>query len=177
MQHSRFRRIATGGALALIATLPLTACGEPSLSPRPAQTATTPSAPTPSAVAGAGSPEPTVPSQPAGPKPASTTRAAAPKTSKPTSTKSSDTCLGAVRYDLDLQNTELALIKSMCLHTGGILRLKGIGPGLVTATPESLVSQTYEAGIVDLRFVRTGTVTVTIPQDEQTYTITVVVIA
>jgi hypothetical protein len=39
------------------------------------------------------------------------------------------------------------------------------------------VSQNYEAGVVDLRFVRPGTVTVSIPQDEQTYTITVVVVS
>ena len=39
------------------------------------------------------------------------------------------------------------------------------------------MSQSYEAGVVDLRFVRPGTVTVTIPQDEQTYTITVVVVS
>jgi hypothetical protein len=89
---------------------------------------------------------------------------------------SSDNCLGAVRYTLDLQSTELEMIKSMCFHTGGTLRLQGIGPGLVTATPEDLVSQHYEAGVVDLRLVRAGTVTVTIPQDERTYEITVVVV-
>jgi hypothetical protein len=64
----------------------------------------------------------------------------------------------------------------MCFHTGGVLRLQGIGPGLVTATPTALVSQNYEAGVVDLRFIEDGTVTVTIPQDEKTYTIKVVVI-
>ena len=51
----------------------------------------------------------------------------------------------------------------------------GIGPGLVTAEPESLVSRYYEAGVEDIRFVRPGTVTVTIPQDTETHTITVVV--
>ncbi|MEU8616155.1 hypothetical protein AB0C29_50050 [Actinoplanes sp. NPDC048791] len=96
---------------------------------------------------------------------------------EPTSTQPTATCYGAVRHDLDLHNTVLDLIKSMCFHTGGVLRLQGIGPGLVTAVPGSLVSRNYEAGVVDLRFVRPGTVTVRIPQDEQTYTITVVVIS
>ncbi|MEU4222501.1 hypothetical protein [Actinoplanes sp. NPDC026623] len=81
-----------------------------------------------------------------------------------------------MRYSLDLQSTEIELIRSMCFHIGGTLRLQGIGPGLVTATPERLVSQSYEAGVVDVRFVRAGTVTVTVPQEEQTYEIMVVVV-
>ena len=54
-----------------------------------------------------------------------------------------------------------------------------IGPDTFTfiAGPCAVEShqQTYEAAVVDVRFVRPGTVTVTIPQDEQTYTIEVVV--
>ena len=83
--------------------------------------------------------------------------------------------MGAIRYDLDLQNTELALLTSMCFATGAVLRVQGIGPGELTAEPADLVSQQYEGGVVDIRFVRPGTVTVTIPQNGQTYTITVVV--
>jgi hypothetical protein len=71
----------------------------------------------------------------------------------------------------------LDLVKSMCFRNGGILRLQGIGPGLVTAAPANLVSQSYEGGVVDLRFIRPGTVNVSIPQDEQTYTIAVVVVS
>jgi hypothetical protein len=84
--------------------------------------------------------------------------------------------MGAIRYDLDLRATELALIRSMCFQVGAILRLQGTGPGLVTAEPESLVTQNYAAGVEDIHFVRVGTVTVTIPREEQTYLITVVVI-
>ena len=40
-----------------------------------------------------------------------------------------------------------------------------------------MAKQSYEAGVVDLRFVRPGTATVTIPQEDQTHTITVVVIS
>jgi len=175
MRHSKFRQIAAAGALALTATIPLTACGDPSVSPRPAEVAEneaiaapnpTPDT-TPSASGRAGKAEPGVARQPARLRPNSP---------KPTATKPTGTCYGAVRHDLDLRNTVLDLVKSMCFHAGGILRLQGIGPGLVTATPESLVSRSYEAGVVDLRFVRPGTVTVTIPQDEHTYTITVVVV-
>ena len=70
-----------------------------------------------------------------------------------------------MRYDLDVQNTVLDLVRSMCFHTGGVLRLKGIGPGLVTSQPASVVSQSYEAGVVDLRFIRSGTATVDHPAE------------
>jgi hypothetical protein len=158
-----------------MAAAPLAACGADPLSPLPVQAAapaTTASAP-PSTVARPGNSPPRVAASPAAGNPGhTTTKPAQPPTTKPTST-----CYGAVRHDLDLQNTELALVRAMCFRVGGVLRLQGIGPGLVTAEPASLVSQNYEAGVVDLRFVRTGTVTVSIPQDEQTYPITVVVIS
>lgn len=107
-----------------------------------------------------------------------------PTTLKPTRTRttgpgpgptSDPACLGAVQYDIDLQNTVLDLQKTMCFHTGGILRLYRIGPGLVESGPPSVVSGSYEAAIVTLRFVRPGTATVTVPQEDQTHTITVVV--
>ena len=188
MFYTKFRHIATAGALALIATVPLTACGDPSVSPRPAQAAGNESAvpgqtagTTPIAPARAGNAHADTARQPAGRKPANTKTVkpapTTPSTHKPATTKPTGTCYGAVRHDLDLHNNELALVKSMCFHTGGVLRLQGIGPGLVTATPGSLVSSNYEGGVVDLRFVRPGTVTVTIPQDEQAYTITVVVVS
>jgi hypothetical protein len=161
--------------LALITLVPLAACGSTdSLRPLPAEAAQASVSPswTPpgTSAAPAGSPPRTAKPPPA------TSRPKPPGTSRPTSTRPASACLGAVRYDLDLQNTVLDLIRSMCFHTGGVLRLQGIGPGLVTATPTALVSQSYEAGVVDLRFVNAGTVTVRIPQDERTYTITVVVI-
>jgi hypothetical protein len=174
MYRPTFRRIAVVGALALMAAAPLAACGADTLSPLPVQAAapaTTVSAP-PSAATRPGSSPPRVAAPPAAGNPAHTTKPTRPPTTKPTST-----CYGAVRHDLDLRSTELALVRSMCFRVGGVLRLQGIGPGLVTAEPASLVSQNYEAGVVDLRFVRTGTVTVSIPQDQQTYTITVVVIS
>jgi hypothetical protein len=110
------------------------------------------------------------------PTPAAPTSAApTPTPAAPTATGPPSSCQGAVRYDLDLADTELALIESLCFATGAVLRLQGIGPGLVTAEPAELVSSSYAAGVVDLRFVRPGTVLVGIPRDEQTYQITVVV--
>jgi hypothetical protein len=47
----------------------------------------------------------------------------------------------------------------------------------VTATPTSVAKQSYAAGVVDVRFVRAGTATINIPQEDQTHTITVVVIS
>jgi hypothetical protein len=178
MPRPSIRHLLAAGALALIATAPLAACRADSVSPLPVEVAdtvrpaTATANPTPS-----GTPKapPTGVSPPHTARPPTGTRPTKTKTVKPTHTKPTSSCLGAVRYDLDLHNTVLDLIKSMCFHTGGVLRLQGIGPGLVTATPESLVSQNYEGGVVDLRFIRPGTVTVTIPQDERTYTITVVV--
>ncbi|BCL16876.1 hypothetical protein GCM10017556_46150 [Micromonospora sagamiensis] len=85
------------------------------------------------------------------------------------------TCHGAVRYDLVLAETELALLTSLCFATGGVLRIIGIGPGEVTVDREDLVSRSYEGGVVDVRFVRPGTVVVRIPQGGTTYPITVVV--
>jgi hypothetical protein len=177
MHRISIRHLAALGALALIAVAPVAACGSDPVSPLPAHAAGQPSTGTPSQTPTAtptastppGHAPPTVNNPPAGSKP---TKANTPRPTTPT-----PVCMGAIRYDLDLRNNELALIKSMCFHTGAVLRLQGIGPGLLTAEPASLVSQNYEAGVVDIRFVRPGTVTVTIPQDEQTYTITVVVIS
>lgn len=183
MQHSKFRHIAAAGALALIATVPMAACGGRSVSPLPVQAAdddrvaapSQASSTDPRASSPVGSSPPGVASAPTGAGPTKT-KTVKPDPTRPTSTRPVSSCLGAVRYDLDLRNTVLDLVKSLCFHTGGVLRLQGIGPGLVTATPESLRAYSYEAGVVDLRFLRPGTVTVTIPQDEKTYTIHVVVI-
>jgi hypothetical protein len=184
MRHPTFRHLATAGALALIAAAPLAACGAEPLAPLPAQAAsaeptdTASHAPAvrPSASATTGSSPPRVAAPPAGQQPAPARPK--PKTTKKTPRPSSpSTCFGAVQHDLDLQNTVLDLQQTMCFHTGGVLRLQGIGPGLVTATPSSVVSSNYEGAVVDLRFIRPGTATVTIPQDEQTHTITVVVVS
>jgi hypothetical protein len=193
MPDLRLRRIVAAGTLALIAAVPPAACGNPSVSPRPAQAAdgqtsaassrapTTAPTTAPTASAPVGDRQPGVARQPVRPRPVkpATDRPGTvrPATVEPTSTEPTGTCYGAVRYDLDLRNTVLDLVTSMCFHTGGVLRLQGIGPGLVTATPESLVSRSYEAGVVNVRFVRPGTVTVSIPQDEQVNTITVVVVS
>jgi hypothetical protein len=179
MRTFQIRRVAATAALALMAAASLAACGADSVSPLPVEAAETATS-----VAASPSPSPT-------PTPSASVASASPRSSpttrpRPTKTKvkttratpkATSTCYGAVRHDIDLQNTELALIRSMCFHAGGVLRLKGIGPGLVTATPESLVDPNYEGGVVDLRFLRAGTVTVKIPQEEQTYTITVVVVS
>jgi hypothetical protein len=183
MRTSRFRHVATVGALALIGTAPLAACAAEPLAPLPAQAAS--AGPTGTAGHSQAVPPPGTPattgSSPPGVAGFATRPAPAPAGTRPPTRatprpSASSSCFGAVRYDLDLQSTVLDLQTSMCFHTGGVLRLKGIGPGLVTSTPAALRSQSYEAGVQDIRFLRPGTVTVTIPQDEQTYTITVVVV-
>ncbi len=186
MRRCPFRPLAAAGAAALIVTSSLAACGAQPISPRPATSASTSA----SVHTGLGGVEPSIapsveftvePSatrQSTRPTPArSRSRTPRPAPSSPASTGPIDTCFGAERHDLDLNTTELALVKSMCFGTGGVLRLQGIGPGLVTSAPEELVSESYAGGVVDIRFVRAGTVTVTIPKEEQTYTITVVVVS
>lgn len=174
-------------ALTLLLTVPLTGCGNDALTPLPiraasAQPATAPTTVPPRAVptTSPAPPRGVPPATPAAPARTTTRPPPRPTASStrtpPPSSSAPATCYGAVRHTIDLQNTELAAQRSMCFQAGGELRLQGIGPGLVTATPESLVDQNYAGGVVDLRFLRPGTVTVTIPQETETYTIEVVVI-
>ncbi len=168
--------------LAVVLAAAVTACGggDVPVSPLPVQPPPVATAPTPEPSA----PAPTSASPPSttrGPVAAPTSRRPAPTT--PTRTPAAtgsptgrpDSCLGAIRYDLVLAETELALVTSLCFATGAVLRIIGIGPGEVTVDREDLVSRSYEAGVVDIRFVRPGTVTVLIPQEGTTYPITVVV--
>jgi hypothetical protein len=178
MHRPTIRQTAAVTTLALLAAAPLAACGGDPVAPLPAEAAQPAASATadPSLTVQPGASATQRSTPPRGTAPPAV-RPAKPTSTRPTSTKTPSTCLGAVRYDLDLQNTVLDLVRSMCFHTGGVLRLKGIGPGLVTSQPSSVVSQSYEAGVVDLRFIRPGTATVTIPQNEQTHTITVVVVS
>jgi hypothetical protein len=157
-------------ALALIASV--AGCGGDPLTPLPVQAASAGPAAVPSgspaAKTGTGTSPPASIRPPAVVKPTRT------RTPKPRPTSES-ACFGAIQYDIDVSKDVLDLHKSMCFHTGGILRLKNIGPGLVEQEPDSVVSGSYEAGIVTLRFIRPGTATVTVPQEDQTHTITVVV--
>lgn len=87
----------------------------------------------------------------------------------------SSSCLGAVRRELDLRTTELSLVQSMCFSVGGVLSVRGIGPGEISIEPDNLVSGFYEGGVTVVRFVRPGTVTVSIPENGRRHEIVVVV--
>ncbi|MER7460121.1 hypothetical protein [Micromonospora sp. NPDC126480] len=185
------RRITAGRALpgrrllalvlapALVA--PLTACGDGGpVAPLPvrAPVPTTPAVPAPVTT-----PPPSTATTPATVAPTVRVPAAAPTSPRPTRgtpspspSRPPDACLGPVRYDVVLAETELALLRSLCFATGGVLRLIGIGPGEVSVDREDLVSGSYEAGVVDIRFVRAGTVVVTIPQNGTDHRVTVVVV-
>ncbi|MEH0825520.1 MULTISPECIES: hypothetical protein [unclassified Micromonospora] len=170
------RRWAAPVAVGLLVAV--AACGQtpvaplPVRPPAPAATPPTSAAPAPSSPPGpatlAATPRPPVPLPPA------PTRSRGTRTPSPSPRSSA--CLGPVRYDLDLAETEVALLKSLCLAAGGVLRIQGIGPGEVTVDREDLVSRNYEAGVVDIRFLRAGTVGVTIPQGGESHTVTVVVV-
>ncbi|MEW2332714.1 hypothetical protein AB0880_33585 [Micromonospora chersina] len=169
------RRAAARTALAVLAVLVgASACADRSVSPLPVR----PPTPATSTVGAAASPTSAAPGTSTATPPRRSPAPPRSRTARPTPSTSTapSACLGAVRYDLVLAETELALLKSLCFATGGVLRIRGIGPGLVTVDRADLVSRDYEAGVVDIRFVRTGTVVVTIPQDGRTYPITVVVV-
>ncbi|MEV4489352.1 hypothetical protein AB0K04_04455 [Micromonospora coxensis] len=164
-------------AAALVLLVPLAACGQRPVAPLPVLPptagATGPAAPATTASA----PGPTTPATlaatrrpPAPVRPGPTRRG----TPTPSPTPRPSACLGPVRYDLVLADTELSQFTSLCLTVGGVLRIQGIGPGEVTVDREELVSRHYEAGVVDVRFVRAGTVGVRIPDDGVTHTVTVV---
>ncbi|MFJ5542437.1 hypothetical protein [Micromonospora chalcea] len=185
MREPPRRRAATAATLALLAGTP--ACADRPVSPLPARPPVTSAAAAPSATASPPGPTPapavsgvTAPPGAAPPsRPIRVRPPAAPRTTRPTPpvrTTPPAACLGPVRYDLVLAETELALLKSLCLAAGGVLRIQGIGPGEATVDREDLVSRNYEAGVVDIRFVRTGTVVVTIPQNGRAYPVTVVVV-
>jgi hypothetical protein len=160
--------------LAVAVLLMVPGCAGEPLAPLPVQV-TGPSTATPTPSSTSGRPPLTTTAVTTAPATRATGRPTRP--APPPAEPSADTaCLGAVRYEIDLQETVLDLITSLCFRVGGVLRLRGIGPGLVTATPADLVAQSYEAGVVDLRFLRPGTVTVGIPQEDRTHTIEVVVI-
>ncbi|MEV4543605.1 hypothetical protein [Micromonospora echinaurantiaca] len=177
----RRRPIAVAALMAVVAGV--TGCGgDAPVSPLPVQ-------PPPPVAAGSTTPPgplagtPSIPATPPGPSTvAPPTRRPAPAADPPTTGRGTRTasptpaCHGPIRYDIVLAETELELIRSLCFAAGAVLRIQGIGPGLVTVDREDLVSRHYEAGVVDIRFVRTGTVAVTIPEDGREHTITVVVV-
>ncbi|MEU4643921.1 hypothetical protein [Micromonospora sp. NPDC023814] len=183
------QRLATVAVFAVAVAVPVAGCGRQGapVSPLPVQppaVATSQSVgPASASPSSAFPPAPSAPGPSAvvpptrRPPPAPPPTTAAGRT--PTATSSPGglpgTCHGAVRYDLVLAETELALLTSLCFATGGVLRIIGIGPGEVTVDREDLVSRSYEAGVVDVRFVRPGTVAVRIPQGGTTHTVTVVV--
>ncbi|MEU7959260.1 hypothetical protein [Micromonospora humida] len=169
------------GLAAALLLVPVTGCAAP-VAPLPVRAPTpTPAIPTtapPTTVAPtpAGPPPGTVGALPTRPAPAPSTPDRTRGTRPPSASPRPSACLGPVRYDLVLADTELALLTSLCLGVGGVLRLQGIGPGEVTVDREDLVDQNYEAGVVDLRFLRAGTVGVSIPYEGTTYLVTVVVV-
>ncbi|MFI5927989.1 hypothetical protein ACIA3K_18615 [Micromonospora sp. NPDC051543] len=168
-----FRRL----AVVLAVAVGVAACGADAVAPLPVQPpGPTPATPTPSATSAIPSPagSPSRPPPTRGRPPAPPSTRGTPRTTPPP-TAATPACRGAVRYDLPLAETELELLRSLCFATGAVLRIQGIGPGLVSVDRPELVSQQYEAGVVDIRFVRPGTVDVTIPEEGREHTITVVV--
>ncbi|MEU4242462.1 hypothetical protein [Actinoplanes sp. NPDC026619] len=163
------RRLITGVLAAALAGCTV----EPAVSPLPTEAAPPP--PVASSSATPSRPASVAPTIPHRPTPARTSRTAVspPPLSLPTTTGSA--CEGPVVHTIDLTTDELALVPALCVGVGAVLRIEHIGPGEVTTDSPDLVDPNYEAGIVEIRFVRPGTVVVTIPQGSQSHDITVVV--
>ncbi|SCG73560.1 hypothetical protein [Micromonospora coxensis] len=165
-------------AAVLVLLVPLAACGQQPVAPLPVlpptAAATGPATPVTASASGPETPATLAATRrpPAPVRPGPTGRG----TPTPSPTPRPSACLGPVRYDLVLADTELSQFRSLCLTVGGVLRIQGIGPGEVTVDREELVSQHYEAGVVDIRFVRAGTVAVRIPRDGVPHTVTVVAV-
>lgn len=174
--HATRRRLA---AVLLALGLPAAAAGcggtPTTLAPLPIESATATATTRP--VTSSISPSTAV-AQPSQVPPRSRTRTPppAPQAPTPTPTPTNDaTCLGPVRKELVIAETEFDLVKWMCFTAGAILRLQGTEPGLVTVDPDSLVSRSYEAGGENIAFLRPGTVEVTVPHANRIDTITVVI--
>ncbi|GIE97657.1 hypothetical protein Ari01nite_51220 [Paractinoplanes rishiriensis] len=168
-------RSASAALLLLCAALAGCAA-EPPVAPLPTEApssvaAPAPSAPTSAPVSSAPTTSTTVTRRPVeSSRPTHTRTTPPPPTTEPTSA-----CQGAVVHVIDVANDELALVPALCVATGAVLRIEHIGPGEVTNDSPDLVEQRYEAGIVQIRMIRPGTVVVTIVQNGTPHDITVVV--
>ena len=169
--------------ITLLVLVPVTACGPtpvaplPVRSPTPTVAPTTPTAPTTAAPTSAGPVVDTVATPSARHTPAPPRRTPSGSTRPPSTSPRPQACLGPVRYDLVVADTELALLKSLCLSVGGVLRIQGIGPGEVEVDREDLVSSHYEAGVVDIRCRPPRHGPGDHPAGRQAYPVTVVVVA
>jgi hypothetical protein len=162
---------------ALVLALALTGCGGPLVSPLPIEApvalpspslSRSPSLPRSAAPT---TPPPSTPRRPTSPAP---TRRSSSPSSRPTPSLPA-ACYGPVRVEMS-PHEPMASATSLCIAAGGVLRISGTGPGTVEIDREDLADQHYEAGVVDVRFLRPGTVVVTVALDEDsTETITAVV--
>ncbi|GIJ22664.1 hypothetical protein [Micromonospora lutea] len=165
-------------AMAVVLLAGAAGCADEPVAPlpvRPPGTTISASPATPSPPSSTVPPPTVVTTAPAPPPPTRRAPTSQRSTHSPSpSATTSEVCLGAVRYELPLSDPG-PLPSSLCFATGGVLRLQGIGPGEVTVDREDLVESQYAAGVVDLRFVRAGTVEVSVPRTASTEVITVVV--
>jgi hypothetical protein len=68
-------------------------------------------------------------------------------------------CVGARGTQTIDANEEMPW-SAVCMRLGAELRVENLGPGLLTVTPSTAMSCTYEAAIHQCRIERTGTITV-----------------
>nr|MDT0661478.1 hypothetical protein [Micromonospora sp. DSM 115978] len=159
---------------ALVATVLLSGCTPAPVAPLPVEwpgpTPTPAAAPTTAPTITPARPPPQSARPPTGSNPTSGT----PSASTPTPGLS-PACLPAVIYPIDGSDPAL-LPQALCFEVAAILRVRNVGPGLLTALPAELAARNYAAGVHDVRFLGPGTVTVTISGDGGEHRITVLVV-
>jgi hypothetical protein len=156
---------ASAAAVLALVVIASTACGGGRVSPLDADP------PRPSIPTSLPAPTPSATPTPPPPRINPPRRTTATRTSAPTGPPA---CGDAEIYTLPA-DAELALVRSLCLGVGSILRIEGAAADSVSVDLPDNVSSSYEAGVVEIRFLYEGTVVVSINRDEQTYPIAVVV--
>jgi hypothetical protein len=155
-------------AVLALAASGVAACSAKPVSPLPGEA---PSAPP------AASATTSAPASPA-PRPSNSRKSPAPThtSARPSRTHTlPPACLGAVLYTVDATGTD-PLPRSLCLKVGAVLRVQHVVGNTLSAEPADKVSQAYEAGVVDVRFLEPATVRVTFPEHGTQFTITVVAV-
>jgi serine/threonine protein kinase len=186
----RRRRVAAAGLVAMTAALVAALAADSVAGRGPARAPDQVAGPAPPSTAGPSTGGPStaapsvaattrpavVPPPPVGPEETPSPDASIVPTTSPPTTPA---CDGPEQFiEVDVPETELEPLDPMCFAAGGELRLKNTGPGTVTVEPRlPFASTDYEAGVTDIQFLRPGTVTVTIRQEDRTDTLTVVIIS
>jgi len=89
--------------------------------------------------------------------------------------KPSPACISTTKYTVDASEGGPPWI-ALCLKRDVVLRVENLGPEGFSVVPADTVSCWYEAGVRECRFLKTGTVTITITRSVEIRPLTLVVV-